>query len=135
MRGGDPDTHPRGPRHPPSAVGPAKSHTHVTRTGSRPAIAGCRVANAAHSTRFVTHDQQAGALGYVAGACTHRSLRTARYIDGSASSLAAPANWNTAGQPRIQLNSASAAATTASEQAAYLQKRDLRGCLPLKPAP
>jgi hypothetical protein len=29
----------------------------LTRIGSRPAIAGCHAAYAAHSTRFVTHGQ------------------------------------------------------------------------------
>ena len=61
-RSGNPETHVL-----QSTVGPRESHTHLTRTGLRPAIAGYLAADAAHSTRFATHGQQPDALGYVAG--------------------------------------------------------------------
>jgi hypothetical protein len=123
-----------GPRHPPSPVGPAESHTHATRTGSRPAIAGFLAADTAHSSRFATHGQQSGALGHVAGVCTRRLLRTARYRRPCFVTCRA-GEENDAVRPQIRSSSASAAATGASERAAYLKKRDLRGHLALKPAP
>ena len=106
----------------------------MTRTGSRPAIAGFLAADAAHSTRFATHGQQPGALDYVAGACTRRLLGTARY-ERPCFVACRTGEENDAAWPRIQSNSGPAAATSGTERAAYLQKRDLRGRLALKPAP
>ena len=54
-----------------------KSQAQVTRTSSRPAIAGCLEADGAHSGHRTTHSQQPSALGYVAGTRTRPSLRTA----------------------------------------------------------
>ena len=116
---GDPDIHPRGPRHPPSAVGPAERHTHLTRIGSRPAITRCLAADAAHSASLVTHGHQPGALGYVAGVCTRRWMRNARYRRPCFVACRA-GEGNDAAWPRIQSNSGSAAATSASERASRL---------------
>ncbi len=106
----------------------------VTRTNSRPAITGCLAANAAHSRR-PHHARSAIVCAWVGHRRSHASVAANRSIWTALLRRLPRRRKGTAGRPQIQSNSASAAATGARERAAYLPKRDLRGRLPLKPAP
>ncbi len=124
------------PRHPSSAVGPAEGHTHLTRIGSRPAIAGCLAADAVHSACLVTHGVSNRVRSATAPAFARAGCSEPLVIDGQASSLAAPAKETK--QPGLESNRIPGLPlrpALSSERAAYLQKRDLRGRLALKPAP
>jgi hypothetical protein len=121
-------------RHPPTGVGSGRNHAHLTDTGSRPAFAGAsrptpRAAVAVpRSVSDRVRSRRSPALARV-GCCEPLD------VDGAAYSLGVPAKGNAACRPQTQSNSGPAAATGASKRAAYLQKRDVRGRLALKPAP
>ena len=89
---------PGGPRDPPSAVGPAEMLTRLARIGSRPASDGCLAADTAHSTCFTTLGQRAVRLA-TSPAFARVGCCEPLDIDGRASSLAAPTKETTQAGP------------------------------------